>query len=253
MNIPNKIHYCWYGEGKMNHILRLCVKSFSHLGENEIKCWNEENSDIYEHEAIRFLVEKKDWAFVSDYVRLKVLYEHGGIYFDTDIQVIKPLPKEFYEADMIVGYAYDCIMSTAFIMVRSHHPFIKYLLDILEGHLKAGEKVVNNCYFTQAFLDYYPNFKLDGKYREFAKRCFVYPRNYFDSATFDRNAGYCIHHGMGTWHNLSTLKRLVRPLVKLLRFYVKPFGVWYQNRVNDKMVDNAGVFKEIYLKNIGKE
>lgn len=102
-------------------------------------------------------------------------------------------------------------------------------------------------------LDYYPNFKLDGKYREFAKRCFVYPRNYFDSATFDRNAGYCIHHGMGTWHNLSTLKRLVRPLVKLLRFYVKPFGVWYQNRVNDKMVDNAGVFKEIYLKNIGKE
>ena len=68
----------------MNHILRLCVKSFSHLGENEIKCWNEENSDIYEHEAIRFLVEKKDWAFVSDYVRLKVLYEHGGIYFDTD-------------------------------------------------------------------------------------------------------------------------------------------------------------------------
>ena len=70
------------GGGKMNHILRLCVKSFSHLGENEIKCWNEENSDIYEHEAIRFLVEKKDWAFVSDYVRLKVLYEHGGIYLD---------------------------------------------------------------------------------------------------------------------------------------------------------------------------
>lgn len=53
MNIPNKIHYCWYGGGKMNHILRSCVKSFSHLGENEIKCWNEENSDIYEHEAIR--------------------------------------------------------------------------------------------------------------------------------------------------------------------------------------------------------
>lgn len=124
----------------MNNILRLCVQSFSHLGENEIKCWNEENSDIYEHEAIRFLVEKKDWAFVSDYVRLKVLYEHGGIYLDTDIQVIKPLPKEFYEADMIVGYAFDCTMSTAFIMVRSHHPFIKYLLDILEGHLKAGER-----------------------------------------------------------------------------------------------------------------
>lgn len=79
----------------MNHILRLCVKSFSHLGENEIKCWNEENSDIYEHEAIRFLVEKKDWAFVSDYVRLKVLYEHGGIYFDTDIQVIKHCLKSF--------------------------------------------------------------------------------------------------------------------------------------------------------------
>lgn len=252
MRIPYKIHYCWYGGAKKNHILSQCIKSFSRLGRNELICWNEENSNIYENKLLSFLVEKKDWAFVSDYIRLKVLYEQGGIYLDTDIQVKKALPKEFYEAEMVVGYAYDCIMSTAFIMVRPHHPFIKYLLDILEEHLIAGRKVVNNGYFTQAFLDYFPNFKLDGKYREFSKGCFVFPRNYFDSATFDHNAGYCIHHGMGAWHKPSMLKRLVRPMVKLLRFYVKPFGVWYQNRVNEKMVENAGVFKEIYLKNIGK-
>lgn len=236
----------------MNHILRQCVKSFPRLGRNEIICWNEENSNVVENDLLRFLVKKKEWAFVSDYVRLKVLYEQGGIYLDTDVQVVKPLPAEWYEAEMIVGYAFDCLMSTAFIMVQPHHPFIKYILDLLEQHLRNGQQVVNNGYFTQAFIDYYPDFCLNGKYKEFSKGCFVYPRNYFDSATFAGNAGYCIHHGMGAWHNPSTLKRLVRPLVKLCRYYVKPFGVWYQNRVNDRMVKNASSFREIYLRNIGK-
>lgn len=238
------------GGVNMNYILRQCVKTFSKLGKNQITCWNETNSHRYENTLIRFLAEKHEWAFVSDYIRLKVLYEQGGIYLDTDIQVLKALPEEWYETDLIVGYAFDDIVSTAFIMVSPRHPFIKYLIDILEGYLKDKQKVVNNGYFTQAFLDFYPDFQLDGKFREFSKGCFIYPRNYFDSATFQRNAGYCIHHGMGAWHNPKSLtKRILRPTVKLLRYYVKPFGVWYQNRVNLKMVQNSGKFLEIYKRN----
>ena len=225
----------------MNHILRQCVKSFPKLGTNDIICWNEKNSHIYDNELLNFQVENKDWGFVSDYVRFTALYDHGGIYLDTDIQVLKPLPDVFYEAEMVLGYAYDNIVCTAFIMVKSRHPFIKHVLDVLEGYLKDRRTVVSNTYYTQALLDFYPDFRLDGKYREFAKGCFIYPRTYFDSATFNRNAGYCIHHGMGCWHiPKNPLKRMLRPAVKLLRFYVRPFGMWYQNRVNKKMVMNIG-------------
>lgn len=254
MSIPHIIHYCWYGGANLSHILNQCVKSFTKLGDNQIICWNESNSHIDENELLKFLAENKDWAFVSDYVRLKALYEHGGIYLDTDIQVVKPLPKAFYDAQLILGYAYDDIVSTAFIMVQPRHPFIKYLLDMLEGFLRKKQKVVNNGYFTQALLDFYPNFRLNGKYQEFSEGCFIYPRNYFDSATFSRNAGYSIHHGMGAWHNpKSIVKRILRPTVKLLRFYVKPFGVWYQNRVNRKMVMNSGKFLELYRRNVSIE
>lgn len=252
MSIPHVIHYCWLGGGHMNHILSQCVKTYPKLGNNKIIRWDESNTHIHENELLKFLAENKDWAFVSDYIRLKALYEHGGIYLDTDIQAVKPLPAEFYEADMVVGYAFDDIVSSAFVMVSPQHPFIKYLLDILEGYLKEKRKVVNNGYFTQAFLDFYPDFRLDGKYREFSKGCYIYPRYYFDTATYKRDGGYCIHHGMGCWHTpKSVLKRALRPTVKLLRYYVKPFGVWYQNRANRKMVLSSGKFLEIYKKNTG--
>lgn len=75
----------------MNHILSQCVKTFPKLGDNKIVCWDESNSGVYENELVGFLAEKKEWAFVSDYLRLKALYEQGGIYLDTDILVENPL------------------------------------------------------------------------------------------------------------------------------------------------------------------
>ena len=76
----------------MNHILRQCIKSFHKFGCDKIIFWNDSNSNVYDNELLRFLVVKKEWAFVSDYFRLKVLYEYGGVYLDTDIQALKPLP-----------------------------------------------------------------------------------------------------------------------------------------------------------------
>lgn len=238
----------------MNHILRQCVKSFRKLGCDRVMFWNDNNSNVYDNQLLRFLVEKKEWAFVSDFFRLKVLYEYGGIYLDTDVQVLKPLPEEFYEADMVLGYGFDNLVGTAFIMVKPKHPFIKYIIDIHEGNLRNKQKVINNEYITQGLMDYYPNFRLDGLYREFAKGCFIYPRSYFDSATFKRNAGYCIHHGMVSWLTPSNpIKRALRPTIKLLRFYIRPFGIWYQNWVNKKMMLCNERLTEIYKKNIEKK
>ena len=236
-NIPNIIHYCWFGD-KMPFILRQCVRTFSKIKADKIICWNEQNSPLDANQNIKTLPENKEWAFVSDYVRLKALYDYGGIYFDTDIEVKYAFPKEFYDADLVIGYAYDNVICTAMIMAKKHHPLIKHWLE-LTHNIKPGEKVVNNGSIYKAIKDLYPDFVLDGKFQEFAPNCFIYPRYYFDSATYrsKTGGGFCVHHGMGSWHSpRSVIKRMLRPTVKLLRYYVKPFCVWYMNKVNKRIV-----------------
>ena len=92
MSIPKVIHYCWFGKGKMPPLAEKCIKSWKkYCPDYEIICWNEENFDVTENRYMREAYEARKWAFVSDYARLKIVYEHGGIYLDTDVELIKPL------------------------------------------------------------------------------------------------------------------------------------------------------------------
>lgn len=89
--VPKVIHYCWFGHSPLPELAQKCIKSWKkYLPDYEIKEWNEDNFDInisaYTKEAYRL----KKYAFVSDYARIWILYHHGGIYFDTDVEVISP-------------------------------------------------------------------------------------------------------------------------------------------------------------------
>jgi len=87
--IPKVIHYCWFGGKSKSRLIRECIKSwYGHLPEYEIIEWNERNSDL-SHPFVKAAYNLKKWAFVSDYIRLKVLYDSGGIYLDTDMMVIQ--------------------------------------------------------------------------------------------------------------------------------------------------------------------
>lgn len=89
--IPKKIHYCWFGGKPLNKLGKKCLKSWKkYFPDYEIIEWNESNFDLNCCEYVKQAAKEKKWAFVSDYVRFKVLYEQGGIYFDTDVEVIKP-------------------------------------------------------------------------------------------------------------------------------------------------------------------
>lgn len=90
--IPRIIHYCWFGHcGKSELILR-CIDSWRQfLPGFEIKEWNEDNFDVDAIPYTRDAYAARAYAFVSDYARFKILHEHGGLYFDTDVQVIRPL------------------------------------------------------------------------------------------------------------------------------------------------------------------
>lgn len=89
--IPKKIHYCWFGGNPIDKIGQKCLESWKKFfPDYEIIEWNESNFDVNCCQYVKEAYEAKKWAFVSDYARFKILYEYGGVYFDTDVEVIKP-------------------------------------------------------------------------------------------------------------------------------------------------------------------
>jgi len=90
--IPATIHYCWFGGTPKNKLVETCIASWKmHMPECEIVEWNESNFDVNSTVFTKQAHQAKKWAFVSDYVRLYALYEYGGIYLDSDIELLKPL------------------------------------------------------------------------------------------------------------------------------------------------------------------
>ena len=90
MSIPKVIHYCWFGGNPLPKSAEKCIKSWQkYCPDYEIVCWNEENFDITQNRYAKEAYEAGKWAFVSDYARLKVIFDHGGIYLDTDVELLK--------------------------------------------------------------------------------------------------------------------------------------------------------------------
>ncbi len=90
--IPKIIHYCWFGRNPLPELALRCIESWKkYLPDYEIKEWNEDNYDVHKIPYISEAYNAKKYAFVSDYARFDILYEYGGIYFDTDVEVIKDL------------------------------------------------------------------------------------------------------------------------------------------------------------------
>lgn len=90
--IPRKIHYCWFGRNPLPESALKCIASWKkYFPDYEIIEWNEDNFDVNTILYTKQAYEAKKYAFVSDYARFRILYEHGGLYFDTDVEVIKPM------------------------------------------------------------------------------------------------------------------------------------------------------------------
>lgn len=90
--IPKVIHYCWFGGNPLPELAQICIDSWKkYLPDYEIKEWNETNFDLNSCEYIKEAYKCKKWAFVSDYARFWILYKYGGLYFDTDVEIINPI------------------------------------------------------------------------------------------------------------------------------------------------------------------
>ena len=110
--IPKIIHYCWFGGKNLPPLAKRCIASWKkYLPDYEIKEWNESNFDINCCDYVREAYQAKKWAFVTDYVRLFVLVNEGGIYMDTDVEVIGSLDY-FLENEAFSGLENSSYIST---------------------------------------------------------------------------------------------------------------------------------------------
>ncbi|CEH34846.1 glycosyltransferase family 32 protein [Romboutsia lituseburensis] len=208
--IPKKIHYCWFGNKDKPTLVLDCINSWNqYLSDYTIIEWNESNFDINSNIYVRQAYESKKYAFVSDYVRLYALYKEGGIYFDTDVEVVKNMDK-FLNLDGFTGFESTNWAVTATMGSVPQSKIIKLLLD----YYTNKQFIVNNRYdlttntkiITNIFKKYY-DISLDGEKQNLLGTNFIiYPVEYFcpidyssKKATITENT-HTIHHFNKSWH-----------------------------------------------------
>lgn len=130
-SIPKIIHYCWFGGNPLPADVQKYIDSWKEqMPEYEIMEWNESNYDI--EKSIPYVKEAyaaKKYAFVSDYARIWALYNYGGVYFDTDVKVLKSFEDALEDASMVTGFESERSLLTAFICAEKNHPLLKTFLD----------------------------------------------------------------------------------------------------------------------------
>lgn len=131
--IPKKIHYCWFGGNPLPKTALKCIESWKKfLPDFEIKEWNEQNFDVMMNEYTKYCYENHLWAFLSDYVRLWVVEQEGGIYYDVDVEVVKH-PGGLMNEKAFFGFEYPNYVNTGIgFGAVAHHPALKEMMAMYE-------------------------------------------------------------------------------------------------------------------------
>ena len=223
--IPRKIHYCWFGRGKKPKLAKKCIESWKRFcPDYEIIEWNEDNFDINQYEYVKYCYREKKWAFLSDFVRLIFVYEQGGIYFDTDVELIKS-PNELLKYEAFYGFENKEIIATGLgFGAEKEHKTVKEMIDIyLSFNQKAdGSFELIGCpNINTQVID---NFGLvKGGVRQNIGGAEIFPVDYFNPLN-DATGKLCItentiainHYGK-SWMNKKDIirSRLSRPLHRI--------------------------------------
>lgn len=207
--IPKIIHCCWFGRNPLTPQAEYLISTWKKFCPDfEIKLWNEDNFDINQNQYCREAYDAKKWAFVSDYFRLKVLYDYGGIYMDTDVEVVKPLNELLYY-DAFSGYETETLIPTGTMGAVAKNEWISLLLDyyndrhfiLPDGKLDLTTNVIT---ITRLTVEKY-GLKLDGTKKIFGDNMAILPFEYLCAKDFPTKKifrtenTFTIHHFAGSW------------------------------------------------------
>ena len=192
--IPKKIHYCWFGRGEKPKLAKKCIASWKrYCPDYEVIEWNEDNFDINMNGYTKMCYEQKKYAFLSDYVRLLVVYENGGLYFDTDVELVRN-PDFLLEEEAFFGFETEGekpkkeIVNTglAFGSVASGLAFGSVASGLaLQTMLEEYEKLLDGkhgvvmCPELNTVALIKLGLQRDGSYQKFSWGT-VYPKEYFN-------------------------------------------------------------------------
>lgn len=208
--IPRIIHYVWFGNEKKSKIVEQCIKSWAtFLPDYEVKEWNEKNFAVdMSCEYVKEAYREKKWAFVSDYVRLKALYEYGGIYFDTDLEVFRNL-DEFLKNKSFLCTESHYTVSTAIMACETKAKWVKDLLEEYEFlHFVNEDGSLNrlpNTKRLQAYLEKNYKYHWSDNPQKYDDELVVYPTDYFSPLNCFTGVlnvtdnTYTMHHYDNTW------------------------------------------------------
>ncbi len=128
--IPKKIHYCWFGKRKIPDFLKNCMESWSkYCPDYEIIQWNETNFDVSKYEYTQQAYENEKYGFVTDVARLDILYQHGGIYMDTDVKLLKSFNELLYQRGFVGVEKWGNINTGGGVGVVPYHPMIQEMIN----------------------------------------------------------------------------------------------------------------------------
>lgn len=221
--IPKTIHYCWFGGNPIPNDLKKCISSWEKLcPDYEIKRWDESNFDVNQHPFVKGAYEAKEWAFVSDYARLKIVYDEGGIYLDTDVELVKNLDF-LLRYKLYIGVQQSgklCNTGLGF-GAEKENPIVKKMLDEYqyltyrpEDRFRIACPYLNDKVFKDIGYNYSENpVEING--------AIVFPCRYFDPAApghdmknLNCNDTISIHHYSASW--LGKRTRFRRKLIRLV-------------------------------------
>ena len=206
MSIPKVIHYCWFGRGEKSEIIQKCMKSWRvYCPDWEIIEWNEDNFDVGFCPYAAKAYKEKRWAYLSDVARLKIIHDHGGIYLDTDVELINSL-DELLENQAWFGYATATEIGTGvgFGAVRNH-PFVYKLLEQYLSFSKTKAYELCTKVDARVFEKEYPDFAADHDVRQEWNGVLIIENIWH----------YAVHHYTNTW---MTKRQKWMGQCKLIRF-----------------------------------
>ena len=229
--IPKIIHYCWFGRGEKPELAKKCIASWQKFCPDfEIREWNEDNcGDL----AIPFMAEAyaaKKYAFVSDVMRLVVLEQYGGVYFDTDVEVLRDI-SPLLEDEGFIGFENDQFVNSGQVLAAiPHHPVIGAMIaEYKTLHFLNPDGSINAVGCPHLNSDVMERFGLVRNGQEqLVAGIHVYPEDYFNP--MDSTTGkltktehtYSIHWYSMSWMGKSTqirvkIGRVVRRAWKAIR------------------------------------
>lgn len=253
--IPRVIHYIWFGKKKKNKAVKRCIASWKkYCPEYKLMEWNETNYNIKKNRYMYEAYKAKKWAFASDYARYDVIYQYGGIYLDTDVELVSSLDP-FLRDSMYMGFLEDKRVNSGlgFGSVAGNL-ILKEILQYYDGrsfYKKNGEMDLRICNHNETSVLVKHGLVRNGE-EQWLDYVHVYPREYLNPVGENpTEKTISVHHFEGSWTSFTRRTQRKKNVFfqKILGNKAVAWAIW----ITDQIWNVLGRIEQLNFSQLCKE